>query len=45
MNSVAEPPTQDQFQAKEADPFYKDEFIIGYERFLESGDSVRNNFV
>lgn len=39
VNSAAEPPTQDQFQAKEADPFYKDEFIIGYERFLENGDS------
>lgn len=33
-NSLGTPPTQDQFQPKEADPFYKDEYILGYERII-----------
>ncbi len=34
INSASAPPTQGEFQAKEADPFYKDEYILGYERLL-----------
>ena len=34
VNSASAPPTVDQFQAQEADPLYKEEFIIGYERDL-----------
>jgi hypothetical protein len=34
VNSVGRPPTKDEFQAKEANPFYKDEIIFGYERTL-----------
>lgn len=34
VNSASAPPTQAEFQAKEADPFYKDEYILGYERLL-----------
>ena len=33
-NSAAAPPTQAEFQAAEADPLFKDEFILGYERLL-----------
>jgi hypothetical protein len=45
VNSVAQAPTQDQFQAAEADPFYKDEFILGYERLLGDEYSAELRFV
>ena len=34
VNRVAKAATIDQFQAAEADPFHKEEFILGYERVL-----------
>lgn len=34
VNSASAPPTQAEFQAAEADPFFKDEYILGYERIL-----------
>jgi hypothetical protein len=40
VNSAGAPPTKAQFQAAEADAFYKDELILGYERYLENGDSA-----
>ena len=40
VNSAGAPPTQAQFQAAEADAFYKDEFIIGYEKYLSDENSV-----
>ncbi len=40
VNSLPTPPTQDQFQAAEADPFYKEEYIVGYERFLSEENKV-----
>jgi TonB-dependent Receptor Plug Domain len=45
INSVATAPTKDQFQAQEADPFYKDEFIAGYERLLNDEYSASIRFV
>ena len=44
-NSAGPPPTQSQFQAAEADAFYKDEFIIGYEQFLSDENTVSVRFV
>ncbi|GAB3020222.1 TonB-dependent receptor [Bowmanella dokdonensis] len=45
-NSVATIPQQPIFQAQEADPFAKDELIVGYERVLteELSMSVRGTF-
>lgn len=40
VNSVSTPPTKDQFQAQEADPFYKEEFIVGYERYLSEENKL-----
>lgn len=45
VNSEGTAPTQAQFQALEADPFYKDEFIIGYERMLSDENSVEIRFM
>lgn len=45
VNSVATAPTKDQFQAQEADPFYKDEFIVGYERLLGEENSAELRLV
>ena len=45
VNSASEPPTKDQFQAQEADAFYKDEFIIGYERYLSNEDSFSIRYI
>jgi len=45
VNSASEPPTKDQFQAQEADAFYKDEFIVGYERYLSNDDSFSVRFI
>jgi hypothetical protein len=39
-NSASAPPTKDQFQAAEADPFYKEEWIVGYERYLGDADKL-----
>lgn len=42
INSAGTPPTQAQFQAAEADPMFKEEFIIGYERnFDEYSAGIR----
>jgi hypothetical protein len=40
QNSASAPPTKDQFQAAEADPFYKEEWIVGYERYLGDEDKL-----
>lgn len=45
INSLPTPPTKDQFQAQEADPFYKEEFIIGYERDLSESDRIGVRYV
>jgi hypothetical protein len=45
VNSLGTPPTQSQFQAAEADAFYKDEFIIGYEKYLSDEDSFSIRYV
>jgi hypothetical protein len=45
VNSAGDPPTQAQFQAAEADAFYKDEFIIGYEKYLSDENSISVRFV
>ena len=46
VNSVPNPATKDTFQAEEADPFSKDEYIIGYETVIseELSGSVRGIF-
>jgi hypothetical protein len=45
INSLPTPPTKDQFQAQEADPFYKEEFIVGYERYLGDDDKLGVRYV
>ena len=45
LNSAATAPTQREFQAAEADPFYKDEFILGYERLLGDENSAELTFI
>jgi len=40
VNSTPEPPTKDTFQAAEAEPFSKVEYIIGYEGMLNDEYSV-----
>lgn len=45
INSAGTAPTQRQFQAKEADPFYKEEFIVGYERYLNEENSASIRYV
>ncbi|MDH5345215.1 MAG: TonB-dependent receptor, partial [Gammaproteobacteria bacterium] len=45
VNSVATPPTEQQVRAKEANPFYKDEFIVGYERLLNDEYSAEVRLV
>lgn len=45
INSAGTAPTQIQFQAQEADPFYKEEFIVGYERYLSDQNTVSIRYV
>ncbi|MGB5409946.1 MAG: carboxypeptidase regulatory-like domain-containing protein [Woeseiaceae bacterium] len=45
VNSASAPPTKDQFQAQEADAFFKEEFILGYERELGEGYMGRVRYV
>ena len=45
INSAGTAPTQQQFQAQEADPFYKEEFIIGYEHYLGDDDALSIRYV
>jgi len=45
VNSAGAPPTQAQFQAAEADAFYKDEFIIGYEKYLSDENSMAVRYI
>ncbi|MEP1869830.1 MAG: carboxypeptidase regulatory-like domain-containing protein [Paraglaciecola sp.] len=40
VNSVPNPATQDTFQAEEAEPFSKDEYIVGYETQITEDLSV-----
>lgn len=44
-NSDGLTPTQAQFQAAEADPFYKTEFIVGYEKYMGDEDKVSIRYV
>lgn len=44
-NSDGITPTQAQFQAAEADPFYKDEFIVGYEKYMNDENKVSIRYV
>lgn len=45
INSLPIPPTQDQFQAQEADPFYKEEFIFGYDRYFGDSNKLALRYV
>ena len=45
VNSDGTAPTKAQFQAAEADPFYKEEFIVGYERYVNEADKVSLRYV
>ncbi len=45
VNSSGTAPTQRQFQAEEADPFYKEEFILGYEKYLSDENKLSVRFV
>jgi hypothetical protein len=45
VNSDGTAPTKAQFQAAEADPFYKEEFIVGYERYLDDRNQVSLRYV
>lgn len=45
VNSASAPPTKAQFQAAEADAFYKDEFIIGYEKYLSDENSFSLRYI
>jgi hypothetical protein len=45
VNSDGTAPNQAQFQAAEADPFYKEEFIVGYEKYLGDSDKVSLRYV
>ena len=42
INSAGTAPTQQQFQAQEADPFYKEEFILGFEHYFGDNDVSRS---
>ncbi|MEW6992215.1 TonB-dependent receptor [Colwelliaceae bacterium 6441] len=41
VNSTPQPPTKKTFQAQEADPFSKIEYIIGYEGMIDDEYSIR----
>jgi hypothetical protein len=45
LNSDGVTPTLAQFQAAEADPFYKTEFIIGYEKYLNNENTLSVRYV
>jgi len=45
VNSDGTAPNKAQFQAAEADPFYKEEFIVGYERYLNEEDKLSLRYV
>lgn len=45
VNSDGTAPTQAQFQAQEADPFFKEEFILGYEKYLSDENKVSVRYV
>jgi len=45
INSLPNPPTKDQFQAQEADPFYKEEYILGYERYFGDENKLGLRYV
>jgi outer membrane receptor for ferrienterochelin and colicin len=44
-NSDGITPNQAQFQAAEADPFYKTEFIIGYEKYVNDENTISLRYV
>ena len=45
VNSDGTGPTKAQFQADEADPFYKEEFILGFERYMTENDKLSLRYV